>query len=294
MENKGKTALVVEGGGMRGVFAAGVLNAFGSAGFDPFDMYLGVSAGACNLASHLAAQNDRNFDIIERYSIDGRFINLKRFLGGGHLMDLDWLWDVTISEYRLDLKKIFGRLKEQGKEYIIVATSVETGKAVYLEPDVTTLEHYLKVSSSLPVFYRYFLEVDSEKMTDGGVGDSLPVKEALRRGATEITVIRTRPSQYIKKKSVVSFIYFLIFRDYPLFAEAMKQRPSAYMKSVQLIRQPPVGVRVFEIASPPEIDVGRVTTDIKRLRTAYQRGQEHGRIFIEGYGKADLGYCIYK
>jgi predicted patatin/cPLA2 family phospholipase len=283
MENKGKTALVVEGGGMRGVFAAGVLNAFGRAGFDPFDMYLGVSAGACNLASHLAGQNDRNFDIIERYSIDGRFINVGRFFRGGHLMDLDWLWEKTISEYRLDLKKIFGRLKEQGKEYVIVATSVATGKAVYLNPDEDTLEHYLKVSSSLPVFYRHFLEVQSEKMTDGGVADSLPVREAVRRGATEITVIRTRPSQYIKKKSVVSLIYPLIFRDYPLFAEAMKQRPAAYMKSVQLIRQPPAGVRVFEIAPPPDIDVGRVTTDIKLLRAAYQRGREHGRKFIDNY-----------
>ncbi len=85
------------------------------------------SAGACNLASHLAGQNDRNYDIIKRYSIDGRFINLGRFLRGGHLMDLDWLWDVTISEYRLDLKKLFGRLKEREKEYIIAVTSVATG-----------------------------------------------------------------------------------------------------------------------------------------------------------------------
>lgn len=278
-----KKGLVVEGGGMRGVFAAGVLNAFGSAGFDPFDLYLGVSAGACNLASHLAGQNDRNFDIIERYSIDGRFINAGRFLRGGHLMDLDWLWDITIGEYRLDLKKIFGRLKEQAKEYIIVATAVATGKAAYLEPDENTLEHYLKVSSSLPVFYRHFLEVNSEKMTDGGVADSLPVQEAIRRGATEITVIRTRPSRYVKKKSAVSLVYPLIFREVPLFAEAMKQRPASYMESVRLIRQPPSGVRVFEIAPPPDIDVGRMTTDIERLRAAYQSGRDHGMKFIDNY-----------
>jgi len=277
-----KKALVVEGGGMRGVFAAGVLNAFGSAGFDPFDLYLGVSAGACNLASHLAGQNDRNFDIIERYSIDGRFINAVRFLRGGHLIDLDWLWDVTISEYRLDLKKIFGRLKEQGKQYIIVATSVATGKAAYLEPDEDTLEHYLKVSSSLPIFYRHFLEIQSEKMTDGGVADSLPVKEAIRRGATEIIVIRTRPSRYIKKTSVFALSYPFIFRGAPLFAQAMKQRPADYMASVQLTRQPPAGVRVFEIAPPPDIDVGRMTTDIKRLRAAYQSGQDHGKKFMDG------------
>ena len=279
----GIKALVVEGGGMRGVFAAGVLNAFGSAGFDPFDIYLGVSAGACNLASHLAGQNDRNFDIIERYSIDGRFINFGRFLRGGHLMDLDWLWEITIREYRLNLKKIFDRLKQNDKEYIIVATSVATGKAAYLKPDEETLEHYLKVSSSLPVFYRHFLEVHSVKMTDGGVADSLPVREARLRGATEITVIRTRPFRYVKKKSAVSLIYPLIFRDVPLFAEAMKQRPAAYMESVQLIQQPPAGVRVFEIAPPSDIDVGRITTDIKLLRAAYEKGREHGMKFIDGY-----------
>ncbi len=279
----GRKALVVEGGGMRGVFAAGVLNAFGSAGFDPFDMYFGVSAGACNLASHLAGQNDRNFDIIERYSVDGRFISLARFLRGGHLMDLDWLWEITISEYRLDLKRIFSRLKEQGKEYIIVATSVTTGKAAYLDPDEETLEHHLKVSSSLPVFYRHFLEVRNEKMTDGGVADSLPVREAFRRGATEITVIRTRPAHYVKKNSLVSFLYPMIFRDYPLFAQAMQQRPMDYTASVRFIRQPPSGINVFEIAPPPNTKTGRMTTDLHILHATYRAGRECGRKFIDEY-----------
>lgn len=279
----GRKALVVEGGGMRGVFAAGVLNAFGSAGFDPFDMYFGVSAGACNLASHLAGQNDRNFDIIERYSIDGRFISLGRFLRGGHLMDLDWLWDVTIREYRLDLKKIFEKLYKHDKAYVIVATSVETGKASYLEPDEQTLEHYLKVSSSLPVFYRNILDVDSEKMTDGGVADSLPLQEAFRRGATEITVIRTRPAQYVKKGKILSLFYPLIFKDYPLFAQAMKQRPRDYMTSVRFIQQPPSGVNIFEIAPPPNTKTGRMTTDMHILRATYRAGQECGRRFIEEY-----------
>ena len=285
MENFGsnKKALVVEGGGMRGVFAAGVLNAFGGAGFDPFDMYLGVSAGACNLASHLAGQNDRNFDIIERYSIDGRFINLKRFLRGGHLMDLDWLWEITIREYRLDLKKIFAKLHRQKKAFIIVATSVATGRAVYLEPDEETLEYYLKVSSALPIVYRRFLEVHSERMADGGVADSLPVREAIRRGATEITVIRTRPARYVKKKTVFSVLYPLMFRNDPLFAEAIKKRPEVYMESVRLIRQPPPGIRVFEIAPPPEVDVGRMTTDVEALRSAYQRGRDDARRFMDHY-----------
>jgi len=283
-----KKALVVEGGGMRGVFAAGVLNAFGSSGFDPFDMYFGVSAGACNLASHLAGQNDRNFDIIERYSIDGRFIRPKRFFRGGHLMDLDWLWEITIREYRLDLGKIFEKLNSENKKYIVVATSVLTGKAVYLEPGKDTLEHDLKISSSMPIFYRNFLEVNDEKMTDGGVADSLPVREAFRRGATEITVIRTRPASYVKKKSCFSFLYPLIFKDYPLLAQAMRKRPENYMASVRFIRRPPPGVKIFEVAPPPNIGVGRMTTDRTILQVAYELGRECGRRFILEYSKIGL------
>ena len=250
---RGKSALVVEGGAMRGVFAAGVLNAFGSDAFDPFDIYIGVSAGACNLASYLAGQNERNFDIIQRYSSSPRFISPGRFLRGGHLMDLDWLWEITIKEYRLDLKRIFDGLKKQNKEYIIVATSMDTGVGLYLQPDEDTLEYYLKVSSSLPIFYRNILEINSEKVTDGGVADSLPVIKACRRGATDITVVRTRPSEYVKKTSWLSFLYPLMFRQYPQFARVLKNRPISYMESVRLIKNPPAGVRVSEIAPSPDI-----------------------------------------
>lgn len=200
MQGKPKNALVVEGGGMRGIYAAGILHAFGQAGFDPFDLYIGVSAGACHLASHLAGQNDRNFDITLRYSLDPRFISLNRFLRGGHLMDLDWMWHETITNYRLNLKHIDKKLHDQNRDFLIVATSMETGRALYLRPDADTLEHYLKVSSSLPILYRNILEIDGQKATDGGMADSIPVREAYRRGAVDITVLRTRPSHYVKKK----------------------------------------------------------------------------------------------
>jgi predicted patatin/cPLA2 family phospholipase len=276
-----KSALVVEGGGMRGVFAAGVLNAFGNEKFDPFDIYIGVSAGACNLASHLAEQNDRNYDIIEKYSSTSRFINYRRFLTGGHLIDLDWLWEMTIRECRLDLKKIFSKLKKMNKEYIIVATSMKTGRALYLKPDEKTLEHFLKISSSLPILYRKILEINSEKVTDGGVADSIPVMEACRLGATDITVIRTRPSDYVKKDSRMSFLYPVLFRKYPRFAAAMKNRPAVYMEAVRFIKHPPEGIRVREIAPPLYLEAGRVTTDLEILQAAYTCGIDYGKRFID-------------
>ena len=282
MNDKPKTALVVEGGGMRGIFAAGVLHAFGEAGFDPFDLYIGVSAGACHLASHLAGQNDRNFDITLRYSLDPHFINPLRFFRGGHLMDLDWMWEQTISNYRLNLQYLDEKLRVQNKDYLIVATSMETGKALYLRPGENTLEHYLKVSSSLPILYRNILEVHGEKATDGGMADSIPVREAARRCATEITVIRSRPAGYVKKRSLPALAVFaLYFRKYPRLIDCFKRRANHYNESVRFIHFPPAGIRMTEIAPPDHLEIGRTTRDEASLRLAYETGIDFGKRFMQ-------------
>lgn len=278
---KGKSALIVEGGGMRCIFAAGVLNAFGNAAFDPFDLYIGVSAGACHLASHLAGQYDRNFDITLRYSINSEFINPWRFLNGGHLMDLDWMWEQTITHYRLNLAYLFSKLRSQKKEYIIVATSMATGQALYTQPDENTLEHYLKVSSAMPIFYRSILEVEGEKTIDGGIADSIPVREAYRRGATDITVIRSRSAGYVKKHSrVAAAVFSLYFRKYPRLVESFRKRAENYNASVDFINNPPPGVRITQIAPPANIAISRTTTNEASLRAAYEAGIDYGNKFI--------------
>jgi len=282
MNDNPQKAIVVEGGGMRGIFAAGVLHAFGNAGFDPFDLYIGVSAGACHLASHLAGQNNRNFDITLRYSLAPEFINLLRFFKGGHLMDLDWMWEQTITHYRLDLKHLDEKMRLQNKDYLIVATSVQTGRALYLRPDENTLEHYLKVSSSLPILYRNLPEVAGEKATDGGMADSIPVREAHRRGATDITVIRSRPADYVKKKSWIALAVLSVhFRKYPQLVEVFKRRAENYNASVAFIHRPPAGVRIREIAPPSMLAVGRTTKDETPLRGAYETGIRHGEMFMK-------------
>ncbi len=267
---------------MRGIFAAGVLHAFGAAGFDPFDLYIGVSAGACHLASHLAGQNDRNFEITLRYSLSPEFINLWRFFTGGHLMDLDWMWHQTITHYRLNLKRIDEKLRTQNKDYLIVATSMGTGEALYLRPDENVLEHFLKVSSSLPILYRNILDVGGTKATDGGMADAIPVGEACRRGAREITVIRSRPSDYIKKNNIIAIMVFaLYFRKYPKLVESFKRRAESYNASVQYIHHPPHGVRIHEIVPPAHLVVGRTTKDEAQLRLAYETGIDCGNRFVQ-------------
>lgn len=283
MNSNIKSALVVEGGGMRGVFSAGVLHAFGTSGFDPFDLYIGVSAGACNLAAHLAEQHDRNYHVASTYSATSRFISPLRFLRGGHYMDLDWLWDITIRECRLDLDRIFSRLKENGKEYVVVATALDTGLPLYLAPDKSSLEHYIKVSSSLPVLYRNILTVDSVPALDGGIADPVPVMEAYKRGAGNIVIIRSRPSSYVKKESSLSPLFPVIFRKYPGLSKAMMNRHRVYMEAVSFINNPPSGVEIYEISPPEDLHVSRATKNRVVLEEAYKSGIDSGKDFIYRY-----------
>ncbi|MDY6904928.1 MAG: patatin family protein [Thermodesulfobacteriota bacterium] len=286
-----KTALVVEGGGMRSVFAAGVLHAFGKAGFDPFDLYIGTSAGACNLASHMAGQNDRNFYVLHHYSANPRFISMKRFLTGGHLMDLDWLWHKTITEYRLDLKTIFA---DPARQLLVTVTDVATGMPRYLIPTEETLEHYLKASCALPLIYRDFPEVDNRLVTDGGVTDAVPVQEAARRGATTIVVIRTRHHGYEKKQSMVTRLSAALFRKHPALCRAILNRAAAYQQSVAFMNNPPAGFRILQIAPDSTFQTRRLTRDRAILAADYKKAIHAGNVFVSAWQKQTAGDLHYQ
>ncbi|MBB6217296.1 putative patatin/cPLA2 family phospholipase [Anaerosolibacter carboniphilus] len=201
-DNRGYNALVVEGGAMRGIFSTGVLDAFLENGFNPFDICIGVSAGATNIASYLAEMYQRNYKVYTDYSIRPDFINWIKFMKGGHLVDLDWLWDATIREIRLDLERIFSTKKQ----FFVGVTEVKTGKAVYLKPDKNNLEEIMKASSSIPVFYRNFLRINNIDFADGGLADPIPVMEAYKRNAKNIMVIRSRPYDYTMKSNSNNFL----------------------------------------------------------------------------------------
>lgn len=269
---RGKKALIVEGGGMRGVFSAGVLFAMGLRGITQFDLYIGVSAGACNLASFLGMQYERNFYIMENWSASWKFINPFRIFWG-NVMDLDWLWDVTINNYRLNLNEIFNNTK---REYIVVVTSMHTGNAMYIKPDKDNLEYVLKASSALPILYRKRLYFDGHRVADGGVGDSIPVIEAYRRGAHDIVVIRSQTKGYRKNKSESGALLKLLFRNYPDFVKALLQRPIQYNKAIEFIENPPDDARVIEICTPDWFKTKRTTIGKQQLLRDYYLGIQAG------------------
>lgn len=276
-----KSALVVEGGAMRGIFSTGVLDAFLQHGFTPFDLYIGVSAGSTNLASFLAGMEGRNYKIYTDYSLRKEFINWYRFLKGGHLMDLDWLWDITIREMRLDLSKI---VNGNGR-YVVGLTSAQSGEAEFMTPNISNLEDMLKASSSIPILYRNQTMVNGNMYVDGGLAEPIPVKEAYHRGASNIMVLRSRQHSYHMEAKAPSILYRYFLKDYPELYRAAINRPAKYAESIEFMRNPPTGVNIIEVNPPESFTTSRLTKSKETLDNDYHSGREAAAWAMEQWNK---------
>lgn len=264
----GSRALVVEGGAMRGIFAAGVLDGFLDRDYRPFDFCLGVSVGSTNLAAWLAGQRGRNHRVITDYSCRPQFMSFKRFLAGGHWFDLDWLWDITIKEIRLDLE----RFTHQPLPLYVVVTRVSDGRAEYVQGTPENLEQLLKASCSVPLIYRSYPQLVGQEFTDGGVADAIPVIRAYNMGARDITVILSHPLGYRKKQAKCPWLIRRALKKTPALAQAVITRPTFYNQTLAFINEPPTDCRLRIIAPPEGFAVCRMTTDQRKLENGYNMG----------------------
>jgi predicted patatin/cPLA2 family phospholipase len=279
-KEKAGIALVAEGGGMRGIFCAGVLDVFMEQKFDPFDLHIGVSAGACNLASHLAGQHERNFRIYTRIMTRPEFISLKKFMSRSHLMDLDYLWNAIDVEDPLAVKDIY---RDRFRNFIVVGTSVESGGPVYLQPGPEDCSESLKASSAVPLLYRGFLEIQGRKLVDGGVADPIPAMEAYRRGARRIVVIRTRPPLYRKKTGLENYLSSFATRTWPGLSRAVKNQALTYGRCVDFVLDPAADAEIVQIAPDEPLKSGRTTQDQEKLLFDYNLGRKHGEMFVRSW-----------
>jgi predicted patatin/cPLA2 family phospholipase len=265
-----RAAIVLEGGAMRGIFSVGVLDVFLERAFEPFDLAIGASAGACNLASHVARQKGRNrrcyFELMTRRE----FIDLRRIVQGRSAVDLDWLWAALAERDPLDLAAI----AESRTEFIVVATSARSGHPRYLRPSSHDMFDSLKGSCALPGLYRGTVSVEGEPLIDGGVSDPIPVEEAYRRGARRILVVRSRAADYVKTTGWSSRLSALLMRGQPVVADAMRRTAEHYQRAVGLLRSPPGDCRVVHVAPVVPMSTGRTTQDRRALERDYAHGRE--------------------
>jgi predicted patatin/cPLA2 family phospholipase len=273
----GRTAIVVEGGAMRGVFSAGVLDAFLEGEFHPFDLAVGVSAGACNLASHLAGQHGRNKRCYLELMSRRDFIDVRRAVRGGSIVDLDWLWDALAAKEPLDVAAI----ARQKTEFVVVATSALTGDPVHLVPGEADMFDALKGSCALPVLYRRAVKLHGDVIVDGGVSDPIPAEAAYRRGARRIVVIRSRPANFFKVDSLSDRLTSLaLFRD-PGVMRAVRKTAERYQRAVEFLTSPPKDCTLIQIAPEVPLATSRMSQDIARLTRDYALGHELGRAAIQ-------------
>jgi predicted patatin/cPLA2 family phospholipase len=261
---------------MRGIFAAGVLDEFLEQGYQPFTSYFGVSAGATNVAAYLCKQATRNYKVITDYSCRPEFINLSRFVKGGHLFDLDWLWQETIREIPLNTDEF----SQSPHDFYIVATAIESGQAHYLQATGSEMVEQLKASCAIPIAYRDYPKINGMAMTDGGVADSIPVKKAYEMGASEITVILSQPLGYRKKDNKVPWLTKQLYKNTPALAQASLQRSKNYNSSIDFLHNAPPDCKIHIIAPPAGFQVGRTTKNRAILNSGYQMGISEAKTYL--------------
>lgn len=266
------SALVLEGGGLRGVFTCGVLDAFMERGIQ-FPLTVGVSAGACNGLSYMSGQKGRakasNIDLMDKY----HYIGLKYLLTQGCIMDFKLLFEEfpeKIIPYDYDA------YFTNPNRFVMVTTNCLTGKAEYLEErkDPRRVMEIVRASSCLP-FVTKITYVDSVPMLDGGICDSIPVEYVLAQGFKDITVILTRNRGYRKSEKPNPFLR-LFYRKYPKLQDAIADRNREYNRTMDLIEHLEEEGKITVIRPLKPIEVDRMEKDTAKLRQFYNEGYELG------------------
>lgn len=270
MKIDNNTALVLEGGGLRGVFTCGVLDCFMDHGIR-FPFTVGVSAGACNGLSYMSGQRGRakssNIDLMDKY----HYVGLKYLLTQGCIMDFKLLFeDFPEKIIPYDYDAYFSN----PDRYVMVTTNCLTGKAEYLEEKSSSerVMSIVRASSSLP-YVTKITYVDGIPMLDGGIADSIPVRYAMDQGYENLVVVLTRNRGYRKKAGKIR-IAKAFYRKYPALQNALMERNTVYNRTMDLIESLEDQGKITVIRPIRPLEVGRMEKDTAELSALYQEGYD--------------------
>jgi predicted patatin/cPLA2 family phospholipase len=265
-----RSGLILEGGGMRGVFTCGVLDNFMDRGIR-FPYVVGVSAGACNGLSYMSQQRGRarysNIDLLEKY----RYIGFKHLLTKRNIMDFDLLFH-TFPE-RIIPYDYEAYAACEGR-YEMVTTSCLTGEARYYDEkhDAGRIIDIVKASSSLP-FVCPIAYVDGEPMLDGGIADSIPLARAEALGYDNNVVVLTRNKGY-RKSNKQTFVPPLFYDRYPALKESIRRRNGCYNEQIARVEELEQQGTLTVLRPVRPIEVDRMERSISKLVALYDEGYQ--------------------
>lgn len=265
-----QAGLILEGGGMKGVYTAGVLDFFLDKGIE-FSSVYGVSAGACHMCSYLSKQRGRALDISVDYLDTRRYCSLESLLTTGDLFNVDICYSLIPDYlYPYDYDAF---LQYRGKAYS-VATDIVTGKPEYfrirdMKKDITKI----RASASLPLVSRN-VKIDGRYYLDGGISDSIPLQQSVLSGNQKNVVIMTKEIGYVRKPSRHLGLVRARYINYPKVGQLMAERHISYNEQLAYIEEQRREGRAFVIRPKTAGNVKRVEKDPEKLRILYQQGYD--------------------
>ncbi|PLR98846.1 patatin-like phospholipase family protein [Bacillus sp. T33-2] len=269
--------LVLEGGGMRGVYTAGILEYFLEKEIF-FPYVIGVSAGACNAASYLSKQKGRNRTVNIDYVSDPRYISWKNYFQSRQFFGMDFIFDEIPNKL---VPYHYDAFNENPTELVVGTTDCKTGDPVYFGKkeygnDLLTV---LKASSSLP-FIAPEIHYRDRILLDGGISDPVPLKKAQLDGNRKNVVILTRNEGYVKKPSKLQF---LVKRKYPQYIglqKALAARYKLYNETIKYIVEQEEKGDVLVIRPSQPLEVGRMERNPEKLEKLYLQGYEDAKKYV--------------
>lgn len=266
-----KTGLLLEGGGMRGLYTAGILDVFMENNIK-IDGIIGVSAGALFGMNYKSKQKERVLRYNKKYAKNRDYMGFYSLLTTGNIMNEDFCFNRIVNE--LDPVD-FETYRNSPIEFYAVVTNVETGKPEYIKLDdlenKESLE-YLRASGSMPFVSKPVI-ISNKKYLDGGISDSIPIEKIMSMGYDKIIVVLTRPAGYQKKKSN-SMLPKIYYKQYPKFVETIENRYKKYNEEVEKVEELEKQGKVFLIRPSKLIKIKRVEKDCNKIQEMYDLGQK--------------------
>ena len=273
-----KKGLVLEGGAMRGLFTAGIIDVMMEAGVEP-DGLIGVSAGAAFGCNYKSRQPGRAIRYNTRFAKDARYSGLKSFLTTGDYFNAQFGYHIV--PYQYDLFDV-AAFEQNPMEFIVVCTDVLTGQAVYHKMDRVDYDEleWLRASASMPLASKV-VEVAGHKLLDGGVADSIPLAYFESIGYDRNVVILTQPEGYVKHRTKLMPLMRIGLRRYPEMIQAMDRRYLMYNRELEFVRQAEREGRCLVIRPDEKLPIGHISHDPEEMKRVYQIGREMGDRYIE-------------
>ena len=269
-----KKGLVMEGGAMRCMFTAGVIDTLMKAGIN-FDGAIGVSAGAAFGCNYKSKQIGRVLRYNEKYASDPRLSGWQSWLKTGDLYGADFCYHEL--PVKLDIFDTVA-FQKNPMDFWCVATDINNGEAIYhklLSGKEADLE-WIRASSSIPVFARP-VEIGSRKYWDGGISDSIPIKFFEKIGYDKNVIILTQPLSYRKQASKLYPALELVLHQYPAVLKKLKTRAKDYNDVLNYIRKKEVQGKMLVIRPPYPLEIGTMEKDPQELRRVYQIGVKEAK-----------------